>query len=72
MKTAMTMHHQWVKHTVTPVSLLPDPDNDNEVFLIEDPQDIQLAEDQAVYGCHRCGLPMSGNTDTLCEGDPDE
>jgi hypothetical protein len=45
------------------VALLPDPDNDNEVFAIEDPE-----SQQDTYGCKRCGVPLEGNTDTLCEG----
>lgn len=64
-------HHQWVKYTRTPVSLLPDPDNDNEVFAIEGITPEQ-ADEQAVYGCERCGVSMEGNTDTLCSGPPNE
>lgn len=66
----MTRQHQWVKHTITKVSTLPDPDNDNEIFVIEDPRDVESAEDEAVFGCDVCGLPMQGNTDSLCEGEP--
>lgn len=64
-----TKHHVWVKHTVTPVSLVPDPENDNEVFVIESEADTKAAEEAAVYGCNNCGLPMAGNTDTLCAGE---
>ena len=72
MNTTMTMQHQWVKHTITPVSTLPDPENDNEIFVIEDPADVEQAEDQAVYGCNICGVSMPGNTDSLCPGPPEE
>ena len=63
------MNHQWVKHTITPISTLIDPNNEAELFIIEDPQDVQDAEDQAVFGCNICGLPMQGNTETGCEGE---
>lgn len=66
----MTMQHHWVKHTITKVSTLPDPDNDNEIFVIEDPTDVATAEEGAVYGCDVCGVSMEGNTDTLCKGAP--
>jgi hypothetical protein len=67
----MTLQHTWVKHTITPVSTLPDLDDDRQVVVIEDPKDAQIAEEQAVYGCDVCGVPMEGNTDTLCGGYPD-
>ena len=60
---ATSVHHTWVKLSQTDVALLPDPDNDNEVFAIEDPE-----SQQDTYGCKRCGVPLEGNTDTLCEG----
>lgn len=67
----MTAQHQWVKHTVTSVTTLPDLDDDNQIVVIEDPIDIASAEDRAVYGCTACGVPLEGNTDTLCEGPTD-
>lgn len=60
------MQHQWVKHTVTKVSAVPDFDDEDKIVVIEDPDDVRAAEDEAVYGCNRCGIPMPGNTDTLC------
>lgn len=68
MITVATMQHVWVKHTITPVSIVPDVDDDRQIVVIEDPRDIEQAEDDAVYGCDRCGKSMAGNTDSLCEG----
>lgn len=71
MNSTMTMQHNWVKHTVTKVSAVPDLEDDSQVVIFEDPEDTQNAEDGAVYGCDRCGIPMPGNTDTICQGAPD-
>lgn len=60
------LQHTWVKHTVTKVSALPDLDDDAKVVIVEDPDDTQKAEDQAVFGCDTCGVPMEGNTDSFC------
>jgi hypothetical protein len=60
------MHHRWVKLTQTDVALLPDPDNDNEVFAIEDRE-----SERETYGCKVCGVPLEGNTDSLCKGADD-
>jgi hypothetical protein len=68
----MTLQHHWVKHTVTNVSVLPDPDDDRQIVVIEDPDDVQNAEDEAVFGCDRCGISMPGNTDSTCPGAPNE
>lgn len=65
---AITMQHTWVKHTITKVSTLPDLDDDRQVVVIEDPKDVEAAEEQAVYGCDVCGVTMEGNTDSLCPG----
>lgn len=61
-------HHKWVKLTKTNVSTLPDLDEPDKVVVIEDPADIEAAEEGAVFGCDRCGVPLEGNTDTYCEG----
>jgi hypothetical protein len=61
-----TLQHKWVKHTVTKVSALPDLDDDRQVVVIEDPDDVQAAEEGAVFGCDACGVKMEGNTDTTC------
>jgi hypothetical protein len=63
----VTVQHTWVKHTITKVSTLPDLDDDRQIVVIEDPDDVRAAEDDAVYGCDVCGIPMEGNTDTLCD-----
>jgi len=68
----MTLQHRWVKHTITPISVLPDPDDDRQVVAIEDPKDVELAEEQSVYGCDICGVSMPGNTDTTCPGFSDD
>jgi hypothetical protein len=60
--------HKWVKHTVTNVSTLPDLDDDRQVVVIEDPADVEAAEEGAVYGCDVCGCILEGNTDSLCPG----
>lgn len=63
--------HQWVKHTLTKVSTVPDLDDDRQIVVIEDPADIREGEDAAVYGCNVCGIPLPGNTDTMCPGPPE-
>jgi hypothetical protein len=68
MPTMTDQHHQWVKHTVTDVSTLPDIDEPEKVVVIEDPRDVATAEEGAVYGCKVCHLPLEGNADTLCRG----
>jgi len=62
-----TLQHSWVKYTRTPVSAVPDPDDDRSVVVIEELTPAQ-AEDQAVFGCENCGVSMEGNTDSLCSG----
>lgn len=64
------MQHAWVKHTVTNISVIPDIDEEDKVTAIEDPDDVKAAEDNAVYGCNVCGVPLEGNSDTLCQGAP--
>lgn len=61
-------HHKWVKLTKTSVSTLPDLDEPDKVTVIEDPSDVEAAEENAVFGCDVCGVPLEGNTDTLCGG----
>lgn len=69
MTITMTQQHQWVKLTQTDVSILPDIDEPEKVVVIEDPLDVQAAEDGAVFGCKICGVTLEGNADTLCEGE---
>jgi hypothetical protein len=65
-----TLQHQWVKHTITPVSTLTDTDGEPIVFV--DPDQAVIAEDHAVYGCDRCGEAMAGNHNTECKGEVEE
>lgn len=58
-----TQHHQWVKHVITPVHLI-----DEVVFV--DPAEQDTSEGDAVYGCDRCGAPLSASTlGRPCEGE---
>lgn len=61
----MTKEHHWVMHTITPVSVLQDTSGEEVVFV--DPDQKQIAEDDAVYGCDRCGVVMTGNVGSACE-----
>jgi hypothetical protein len=60
-------HHKWIKLTKTSVSTIPDIDEPEKVSVIEDPRDTVTAEENAVYGCDVCGVPLEGNADTLCD-----
>lgn len=62
----MTKEHIWVKHVITPVSVLPDEEGDPVVFV--DPEQQKISEDQAVYGCNICLNPMITHFNTECEG----
>jgi hypothetical protein len=62
--------HTWIKHTMTPVSVLTDDEGDPIVFV--DPDQQTIAEDTAAYGCSTCGQPMVNNVHTQCEGPSDE
>jgi hypothetical protein len=68
MSSTMTekLHHHWVKHTITKVSLLPDPEDDSQVVVLENDDDTKVAEEGAVYGCDVCGVSMQDNTETFC------
>jgi len=65
-----TKQHDWVKHTITPISVLEDKQGDPIVFV--DPDDQTEAEENAVYGCNNCGEPLAGNLHTECEDPRDE
>lgn len=69
MKT-VTKEHMWVKHVITPVSVLPTDDGGTAIFV--DPDQQEVSEDNAAYGCDRCGVALAGNQHTDCEGDPDD
>jgi hypothetical protein len=70
MADTVTTQHVWVKHTITPVSTLPDEGGEPVVFV--DPMQQDLAEQDAVYGCQVCGQPMAGNYNTNCPGSDEE
>jgi hypothetical protein len=62
--------HVFVKHTLTPVEVLTD-DSGSPVVLV-DPEEQQNAEvNFTVYGCDRCGKPLSEAHGTKCPGDED-
>jgi len=59
--------HQWVKITVTPISVLADDDGLPVVFV--DPDKAEGAELQASYGCFACDAPLDPTFDTPCPGE---
>ena len=64
-----TKEHTWVKHVITPVSVLPGPDG--EPILFVDPEQQILAEEDAAYGCQVCNEALATDYNTECKG-PDE
>lgn len=60
--------HQFVKHTMTPVSVLPDDDGAPIVFV--DPEQALMAEEAAVYGCTVCGMGADQAMHEECPGVP--
>lgn len=62
----MTKQHTWVKHTITAVEILEDTDGSPVVMV--DPDQQELAEEDAAYGCNVCGKSLVGNFNTECEG----
>ena len=74
----ITMQHTWVMHQITPVSVVTDSagkvmlDSDNMPVIILDPDQAQVAESFAVYGCQTCGLSLPEAIDNPnCEGEVD-
>lgn len=63
----VTKQHQWVKHTITPVDVLVGTDGEPVVFV--DPDAQTISEDNAAYGCDRCGVAMVNNMNTECKGE---
>lgn len=57
--------HNWVKHVITPVSVLEGKDGEPIVFV--DPDDQTEAEADAAYGCIDCGEPLADNLHTECD-----
>lgn len=70
MKTA-TKQHTWVKHTITPVSVLPALGADGPPAIFVDPDDQVTSEDHAAYGCDACGVALFDNLNTECSGETD-
>lgn len=68
--TVVTMEHQWIKMTETPVSVLSDDGGEPVVFV--DPEQAEIAEDHAVYGCRVCNQPMATHHNTPCSGEEDD
>lgn len=66
----MDTRHQWVKHVLTPVEVLPG--NEGEPVIFVDPDQQIISEDNAAYGCDRCGVPMVGNLETECTPDDED
>jgi hypothetical protein len=66
-------------HQITPVSVVTDSsgrvmlDSDNQPVIILDPDQSEIAESFAVYGCQACGLSLPEAVENpQCEGDPDD
>lgn len=62
-----TKEHNWVKHVITPVSVLESESGEPIVFV--DPDDQTEAEEDAAYGCLDCGEALAGNFHTECKDD---
>jgi len=63
--------HVWVKHTITPVHTLDN--SSGEPVIVVDPDQQVLAEENAVYGCMNCDLPLVPDTfHTECSGEHSE
>lgn len=65
-----TKQHTWIKHTLTPVLILPNDDGEPVIFV--DPDQQAISEDHAVYGCDRCGQALVDNLNTECKGYSDD
>lgn len=66
----VTMEHEWIKMTETPVSVLSDDDGEPVVFV--DPEQAEIAEDHAVYGCRVCGEAMATHHNKPCPGEDND
>ena len=62
--------HVFVKHTITEVEVLEGIEG--EPIVVVDPGKQQLAEEDAVYGCQICDLPLSEAFGIPCPGQPVE
>lgn len=68
--TTKTKEHQWVKHVITPVSVLDDGEGHPMVFV--DPDKQRECEANAVYGCMSCGESLVEAYGSSCAGDSPE
>ena len=67
-----TRTHQWVKHTVTKVHVVPNFEEEG-IVAIADPAQVQEAEDKAVFGCEVCDAILTPETSsTPCPGPADD
>lgn len=69
MKTQVRQH-QWIMHILCPVETLEDDEGDPVIIL--DPDKKQAAEQNAVYGCMACSVPMVDGFGTDCPGYDEE
>lgn len=69
MATTMTKQHVWVKHVITKVEVLSD--DDGSPIVMVDPEEQELAEEDAAYGCNICGKSMVRGFNEECEGPSD-
>ena len=60
-----TRQHMWVKHTITPVSVIV---LDGHYTVYVDPDIQEDSEMNAVYGCDVCNNPLITHFNTECEG----
>lgn len=65
-----TKEHVWVKHVVTPVSVLDDGEGNPSVFV--DPDKQAACEQNAAYGCMTCGESLAAAYGSSCAGETDE
>lgn len=61
-------HHQWVKHIVVPVDVVPNFDSEGFTAIVN-PDKLDSAELAAVFGCAACSEPLSmQSVGTSCSG----
>lgn len=59
--------HQWVKHVITPVEVLPGLEGEPVVMV--DPHKQEMGEHNAAYGCMACSQSLSEGFGTQCPGE---
>jgi len=75
----ITMQHSWVMHQITPVTVVTDSngrvmlDSDNMPVIVIDPDQVEVAEGSAVYGCQACGLSLpEAMQSPICQGEMED